>query len=159
MQDDVNPFLAIIAFAIGFPFFWMAVTFAVAQLSGWASLARRFPASRPPTGQSFEWVSGKISRLSNYNRSLNVTVSSEGVHIVPNFIFKFGHKPIFLQWKDVSVLHRGRFLFSSYTDVGLPGGSPGAVRLFGERLADALEHAAPVRLKADADDEDAIEGD
>jgi hypothetical protein len=111
MQDNVNTLFAIIAFAIGFPIFWMGVVYLVSRLSGWSSLAKRYPATRPASGQYFGWSSGRISRFSNYNHSINVTISSTGVHLETVFFFKFGHAPVFLPWDAIVAMRHSKILF------------------------------------------------
>jgi hypothetical protein len=147
MQDNVNTLFAIIAFAIGFPIFWMGVVYLVSRLSGWSSLAKRYPATRPASGQYFGWSSGRISRFSNYNHSINVTISSTGVHLETVFFFKFGHAPVFLPWDAIVAMRHSKILFATSTVLQLAdGGWPGTIQLYGARQADALAKAAPARL-------------
>jgi len=142
-QFSVWPFAALV---FGFPVVWLAVMYWVSRISGWSSFVRRYPANAQPSGQTYNWSSGRFAWYSTYNRCLIITVSAAGLHINAHYFFRFGHQPIFIPWADVIRMQRAHYVLNSRTTLELPGGWPQTVTLYGRRLADAIAKTAPAHL-------------
>ena len=95
-QTALIPFLA-------FPLFWCGVIYLVGKLGGWNKLAQYFPAQT--IGGSFfaevNFGSLKINGLTNYNNALTIKVGDMGIYMVPFFLFRCGHDPVFIPWSAV----------------------------------------------------------
>jgi hypothetical protein len=84
------------------PAIWVAVTMLIAVLGGWGSLAERFSAREPPLGETLRMQSLSFGLLGNYREAINVTVGPPGVHLVPIVLFRLGHRPLLIPWREVA---------------------------------------------------------
>ncbi|MGE3247441.1 MAG: hypothetical protein AB7F96_09355 [Beijerinckiaceae bacterium] len=141
MPSSLAPFAMVAAFAIGFPLFFAGVVYLVSRLSGWKSLAERFPAAGPPQGEPCTWASARLRYIAGYNRSLIVHVSARGIHMQPMLLFRTGHEPVFIPWEAVEeVRERGLSLFPA-VDVrisGAGGSGPLSIAFHGHRVAETI---------------------
>lgn len=147
MPQTLPTGFTIAAFAVFFPLFWLGVIWLISRLGGWHSLTGEFGANARPQGETFTWITGKFSLLSNYSHSLNVTVSSHGIHIQPMLLFRVGHAPLFFPWTAVGRMVQRRFIFGHVSALHLDtrdGMHP--VTLYGRHLSEALAKYAPGRL-------------
>jgi hypothetical protein len=99
-----------------FPLFvlmWLGITALLSRVSGWSSLAERFRALEPASGESFHFVSGSMggSLPVNYRSCLSVAVSDRGFHLSMLFLFRLGSPPLFIAWADVESIEEKRFMF------------------------------------------------
>jgi hypothetical protein len=131
-----------------FPLFiglWFALTGLLAHVGGWASLARRYRATRPPDGERFRFASGSMgSRILpvRYGGCLFVTVSDEGLHLSILFPFRFQSPPLFIPWSEMESVTEKRYIVSTYTAIRLRGQWP-AISLRGRAghyVRDAYAH-------------------
>ncbi len=106
MQESTVVIFVFAAFFIIFPLFWSAIVWLISRVSGWASLARQYPADGLIDGDVFRWCSARIRFLSSYSNCLTVTVSPAGIHMQPMLFFRIGHKPLFLPWSAIVDLDR-----------------------------------------------------
>ena len=100
--------VAFVAAAVG-----IAVLFSV--LSGWRSLARRFPTRPDAAGEHFRFASAKMGLVSwfpvSYGGVLAVTVAPEGIAMSICQPFRLLCPAFFLPWSEVlSVKERVAFL-------------------------------------------------
>ena len=141
-MQDTNQLLFIAAFAVVFPLFWLAIVFLISRLSGWASVARQYPADGPVAGERFHWCSARFRVFSNYSNCLTVTVATTGVHVQPFVPFRIGHSPIFIPWTAVQEFRRSNYWITSAVLLKIrnrSGGWPTTVTLYGRRMAGSLE--------------------
>ena len=159
MQESTLIILIIAAFAAGFPALWVAVVFLISRLGGWYRLAGRFPARRAAGGKKFGWSSVRLSLFGNYSMSVNVTVSSDGIHMQPVILFRSGHAPVFIPAEEIVSCTPLRFaMFSSIRLKVRTGtrGAPATITFYGRALSAAIEHqccparGGPSRLKPSA---------
>ncbi len=147
MSETLTVVLGIAGFAIGFPILWCSVVWLLAKLGGWATLAARFATKRPARGETFAWSSGRFSMFSSYNNCLNVSVSHEGIHIVPFIAFTIGHEPLLIPWSSVRRLIQRRFLWNYSNGIHIDlGGHNHVITLYGRRLSEGLAKYAPAHL-------------
>jgi len=132
-----------------FPLFiamWFGITGLLAHLGGWASLARRYRAAEPPSGERFRFASGSMGWRFlpvNYGGCLFVTVSEKGIHLSILFLFRFLSPPLFIRWSDMESVTEKRFIVSTYTAIRLRGEWP-AIALRGRAghyVREAYAHA------------------
>jgi hypothetical protein len=113
-----------------FPLFaatWFAITGLLAHLGGWARLARRYRATRPPAGERFRFASGSMGWRFlpvSYGGCLFVTVGDEGIHLSILFLFRFLRPPLFIPWSAMESVSEKRFIVSTYTAIRVRGEWP-----------------------------------
>ena len=151
MDDTLIIFLTIGGGAL--ILFWVTNRFLVPLLSGWQTLSTRYGASGPAQGDSFSWATARFSWFANYGKCLNVTISSDGIHLQPFWLLRSGHKPLFFPWGAVKDLQQSNILFFYSTQIVI--GSDGddwtkTITFYGKMLADSLQKHAPVHLHKNA---------
>lgn len=92
----------IIAFLVIFPLFWMAITYLIAQMSGWAMMAKNYRTDTKPKGYSTSMSSGTIG-WSRYNGVLHLIINEEGLYISILQLFSFGHPALFIPWEHIEL--------------------------------------------------------
>jgi hypothetical protein len=92
-----------------FIFGWIAVSILIAQLSGWARLARHYRDDAPLDGSRFHFQSAGMRFGTNYSGCLTVGVNRKGIHLAVWFLFRFGHPPLVIPWRDITMTERKRF--------------------------------------------------
>ena len=92
-----------------FIFGWIAVSILIAQLSGWARLARHYRADTPHDGIRFHFQSVGMRFGTNYSGCLSVGVNRKGLYLVVWFLFRFGHPPLIIPWRDITMTERKKF--------------------------------------------------
>jgi len=104
---------------------WLGITALLATLSGWRSLAKRFPAKGSTDGERFSFVSASIGALAwfpvNYSGCLFVTVGSMGLAVSVLFPFRFLSPAFALPWSEVESAEERSSFFSRGTLVRLRG--------------------------------------
>ncbi len=95
---------------------WVGSAWLVARISGWASLAARFPADSIVEGQKFRFASGALGRKylpTRYNGALEVTVNSRGLGLSVWFPLRIGSPPLFIPWSAVETASERKRLFAA----------------------------------------------
>lgn len=106
------------AFLVIFPLFWMGIVLLVSRVSG---------CGRP---------------FSSYSGCLTVTVSTDGFHLKPIFVFAAGHDPIFMPWSAVEMVRSsGTSFFASahFTIRNKDDGASKGLTRYGRKLIDSLK--------------------
>jgi hypothetical protein len=102
MTSPIYLILAIIlGFFLVFPLFWMGITFLIAQMSGWSGLAGRYQTNQifPDNTKHFQY--GRMG-LANYNGTLKVGLSREGLYLGVFILFRVGHPDLFIPWSEIT---------------------------------------------------------
>jgi hypothetical protein len=93
-------------FPMVFPFFfaaiWVLAGWMLAQTGGWAALAETYPLAEPFEGKSVRGCSGDFGGMGKYNGALTLGASQQGFYLSVIFLFRFGHKPIFIPWAEIT---------------------------------------------------------
>ncbi len=134
--------LIVPGFFISFALFWSMVVFLIARIGGWASLARQYPATTPPSGKSFQWRSARFGYLGSYRNTLEVTLSPAGLYMRPVIFFRMGHDPVLIPWNAIADADRSDQFFVSALRLSIRDGNSGDVRnitFYGQPLVDAIE--------------------
>ena len=95
---------------VAMPAFWCVVVLVLSYLSGWQTLAASYSAHEPPRGIQFTGQNGSVGVVS-YRNSLTVHVAREGLFITTPFIFRIGHKPLFIPWSAIKNQKPIKFLW------------------------------------------------
>jgi hypothetical protein len=88
---------------------WIALSILIAQLSGWARLARHYRADAPLDGDRFHFQSAGMRFGTNYNGCLTIGVDRKGLYLAVWFLFRIGHPPLLVPWRDITMTERKRF--------------------------------------------------
>ena len=101
-------------FLVFFVCMWAVITGALANLSGWASLATRFRSLSPISGEPFRFASAGMGFRwlpVSYGSCLKFMVNSQGFGMSILFPFRFLSPPLFIPWAQVESVTKRRFLF------------------------------------------------
>jgi hypothetical protein len=148
--DDLfsHPALFVPLAVVGFALWFCFVSFALAHLGGWATLARAYRAWTPFAGTTRSGQSGAVG-WSNYGNSLIVGCDQRGLSLAVLFLFRAGHPPLFIPWEDISVTEsRSLFVFTCF-DLRFRK-APGVRFRIRPRLAERLRAQAGARWPAPA---------
>jgi len=121
------------------PVLWLAISFAVAHLSGWTRLARQFRCDERPTGRAV-MCSARIGEV-RYKGMLLLRATDEGLHMSVVLPFRFGHEPVRIPWNafgETTTEEIFRVPFT-YTSAGEDGVALVALRLPGW-MADCITY-------------------
>lgn len=103
-----------IAFLIVFPLIWCGVLKLLSVVSGWAALARQFPAGeRPVSGEEHRWVTAMVGSVS-YKRALTLHLAADGLFIETGKLFSIGHPRLFIPWSTMRKGEPARLFWMSY---------------------------------------------
>ena len=120
---------------------WCGVCFVIAQITGWATLARRFRATSPPPPQTWNRQTTRMRWSARYGRCLTVGADPAGLYLAPFFLYRVGHPPLLLPWPEVSVRRRWKVLFLRYVELQLGREEQIPLRISGA-LADRIQAAS-----------------
>lgn len=103
-----------LAFLIIFPLIWCGVVKLLSVVSGWAALARQFPAGeRPVSGEEHRRVTAMVGSVS-YKRSLTLHLAADGLFVETGKLFSIGHPRLFIPWSAVRRREPVRLFWMSY---------------------------------------------
>jgi len=102
-------------FLLFFVALWVAICLVIAQVGGWAELARHYRATNPFQGERWRFRSARMRLNGHYNNCLTVGANIQGLYLSTMFLFRVGHPPLFIPWPDISVT-KGKTLWWSYTE-------------------------------------------
>jgi hypothetical protein len=109
-----------------FVFGWLTVTGLLAHLSGWRSLAQRFPA-RAVEGERFRFASANLGKQTwlpvSYSNCLFFTVARSGLSISVFFPFRFLSPEMHIPWSQVDSVEEKSWLLGRRTEVRIHGSS------------------------------------
>ena len=81
--------------------FWAAVSFLISRISGWSLLARHYRMEDSFDGQRWRFQSCRMRWMTSYNNALTIGADRRGLYLSLVFLFRPGHPPLFIPWKDV----------------------------------------------------------
>jgi hypothetical protein len=122
-------------------FFWCAVSFLIAAVSGWMDLVQRFRLSSTFAGSTWSFQSASMRWMSRYRSCLNVGADPSGLQLSMFFLFRPGHPPLFIPWSEITVARRWKFLFIPQVKL-LLGREEQIPFVISETLADRIRAAA-----------------
>ena len=132
-------------FPIFFPFFflglWIFVTYWIALTSGWRLLAKRFRFQGVFTGAKWSMQSARMRMTAHYSGALTVGADNTGLFIVPFFLFRAWHPPLFIPWVEITATAKTQLYFFKVVELRL-GRSEEIPFRINARLAAEVEAAA-----------------
>ena len=137
--------LIVIGSLFAFVAFWAFVVTIVGRFSGWHRLAQDFEATRQPNGQTLGWKSMRFGFSGNYNGTVNITPSFEGLHLQTVLPFRVGHKPLLIPWEYITLGEPQSVLLGKSISAEIApkyGGSATKISFYGQNVIDALQKHA-----------------
>jgi hypothetical protein len=110
-MKDWLPLVLIAIFPLFFLGMWCSVLRLLSRIGGWAKIAEEYRAVSPSQGTRYRWRSMQIRPFMNYSSALDVTLSRQGVYLVPFVMFRIGHEPLLIPWSCVGPLEEKSLLF------------------------------------------------
>ena len=110
-EDTLLAIIVPLAFLIGFPLLWSAILWFNSRISGWSTLAGKYPYREPLNPTCFSFQSLILRYLFNYNGVLKVCVDDEGVYFSVLFLFRPGHAPFFVPWEEINGTKKRHFFY------------------------------------------------
>lgn len=107
-------------FIPAFALIWFGISGLLSLLSGWGSLASRFPAEEEIQGERFRFVSGSMGLPFfpvNYGNCLFLTINERGFRLRILFPFRFLSPPLFVPWASIDSVVEKRFLLMRYAAI------------------------------------------
>jgi hypothetical protein len=109
-----------------FPLLWIFVCYVLSWSGGWRKLAKRFRATELK-GEPHYLEGAIVGRIglfggASYRGCLTIRIHPEGLGLSVWFIFRAGHPPLFIPWKELRFIGEEKFFwfrFSKY-QVGDP---------------------------------------
>jgi hypothetical protein len=91
------------------------VSLVLSIVGGWSKLAQFYNSTDGIEGTEWRFQCASTRFGVKYNRCLNITANGEGIRITMLFLFRAGHPPLFIPWRDISVKQETSFHFWKYT--------------------------------------------
>ncbi|MBI5526892.1 MAG: hypothetical protein HY897_11210 [Deltaproteobacteria bacterium] len=111
--------IPVAAFLVFGPAIWIFVCVVLSVLGGWRALAQVYrstlPPSFPPPRNLWKFQSARFRWGTNYNGILTVGADDAGLHLSVFFLFKAGHPPLLIPWRDITAVAYRGLLFSGRT--------------------------------------------
>jgi len=123
----LDSFLTSHWFFVVFSAGWLGVSYTLGKESGWQNLAKKHSyKSQSDTPKTFYTGNGYIGNI-RYNGILQISANNRGIYLRIFFPFRFGHKKLFLTWRDIASITLENGLFSDKT--------PGFLKKIGKSLS------------------------
>jgi hypothetical protein len=102
-------------FFVFFIAIWVAVCFLIAQMGGWAELARHYRATDSFDGERWHFRSARMRLNGHYNGCLTVGANPQALYLSVLFLFRIGHPALCIPWQEISVT-TGKTLWWKWTE-------------------------------------------
>jgi hypothetical protein len=123
-----------LGFALFFVAVWLAVSFLLSYISGWAFVAEHYRSKRPFAGRYERIPSSQMGPLGPFGGARNalyVGVDSEALHLRMFFLFRVNCRDLSIPWRDITVT-RGKSFFMNYMEFHFRQAPKIAVRIYGK---------------------------
>lgn len=99
-------------FFLPFVAIWLFFSVVISTYGGWKELAENHPYNGENlTGVTFRFQSAGMGFFGWYKNCITIFVTDLGIVIQPMLLFRFRHKPIFIEWEDISDSYYTKFVF------------------------------------------------
>jgi hypothetical protein len=134
------PWLVITILILAWIPFFAAIMMIVARIGGWRELADKYPQTHIIDGTTWRWQHLGLRRGVSYNMIVTVAASAEGVRFHLPWMFRAGHRAIFLPWNELTITRRNR-MFGVVVSLQ-PAGTPHIPVHMTAKLAEKLKAIA-----------------
>lgn len=135
-QAKLALFVVVPLFCVFFTLIWAGVVFSVSRFSGWAALAKAYPAPAGTKPTMWRYRTAYLRFGSRYRGVLAFDADAQGFTVAPMWLFGVGHKPIRVPWSEVATKEE-TWLFFPYvtlTFAKVPGLPMRIPQTFGREL-------------------------
>jgi hypothetical protein len=125
------PQLWFVLFFIGM---WLAVTFLLSYISGWAFLAKRYRAAQPFAGRYERIPSSQMGPLGPFGGARNalyIGIDPRGLYLRMFVLFRLNCRDLFIPWPEITVT-RGRSFFMDFVEFQFSQAPPIHLRIYGK---------------------------
>lgn len=112
-MESVNPAIFILSAAVVFVLWWCFIVYLLSFAGGWRKLAIVYGLPGHSPGACFSFQAGRIGVVS-YNGALTLTVSPEGIVFSVLPVFRPGHSPFMIPWRDIAITGTGFWGFVKF---------------------------------------------
>jgi len=124
-----------------FALIWIGTSYMLALVSGWMELAKVYGSDKLCTGKVWRFQSMRLWPA-NYNGCVNIGTDFDGVCLYLFFLFRAGHRPLFISWSDITAVRKvKRIRIFNYVELSLAQ-CPSVKICIDERLAARLVEAS-----------------
>ena len=123
-----------------FPLVWAGVSFVIAQVGGWAELSRYYRSTGPFQGEKWYMRSCRMRLTTRYDCCVTVGANPDALFLSTVFLFRLGHPPLQIPWRDISVTN-GKTMFWSWTEFRFQHAPTVWVRFYGRLGGDIRDNA------------------
>ena len=110
-----GPQFAAVLFLVGI---WLAVTFLLSYISGWAIVAEHYRAGQPYAGR-YERIRftqmGPLGPFGGARNAVSVGADPQGLHLRMFILFRINCRDLCIPWRDITVT-RGRSWFMDFIE-------------------------------------------
>ncbi|MCU0659485.1 MAG: hypothetical protein MUF64_30745 [Polyangiaceae bacterium] len=119
MQSELPLFfipLILVGFLLFFVGLWSGISWLMAQVSGWSSMATRYPC--PPGVQGAALDSGFAVRVgvASYRGVISFSATPQGLMVEVMALFPF-HRPLLIPWSAIALRRGGAIFFAGEMQV------------------------------------------
>jgi hypothetical protein len=79
---------------------WGGLSLAIAALGGWRRIASSYCASSEPVGRRYFMQQCNVGFI-RYGNYTTIHTSPEGIHVAVLFVYRPGHRPLFIPWDAI----------------------------------------------------------
>ncbi len=139
--------LIIIAFLVIFPLFWLGITFLIAKISGWGTMAKYYRTDNKPEGYTKSMTSGTVG-WARYNYILHLVLNEEGLYMSTISIFSLTNPPLFIPWEHIELRGKVDFLMMVRQRLSIftPNGKRIAKVLLSRSIFEAASEVIPYSI-------------
>lgn len=138
-MQNYLPLLIVPGFLAFFAGFWCLVGVGLAQMSGWATLARLYKAMGHAPGPRSPMQSGALNGVA-FGSALTVGVSEQGLFLAVFPLFRAGHPPLLIPWSQMSDFELEKRLWATVHTTRIRAGSETVeLTLNDRRVADRIQ--------------------
>jgi hypothetical protein len=136
-MSNLNPFFLSIGMLVGI---WLVVSMVISQIGGWALLAQQYRCLEPFPETRWSFQRAQFRWGTAYNNCLTFGADPHGLYLAVFPLFRLGHPPLFIPWREISVSRRKTLWIKQVRlQLGLERQIPVTIR---ENLAQKLQNAA-----------------
>ncbi len=82
---------------------WIFVSYGISLIGGWHELCGVYPAEQPFQGESWSFQNVAVRFAVGYHNIVKIGANPEGLYLAVFPLFRAGHPPLFIPWRDISV--------------------------------------------------------
>lgn len=99
-----------VVFIVVFPLLWCGICLLLSRLGGWGELAAVYPAREPVTGPANGFAAALFRWSVRYKGCLTFTAAPAGLHLAVWPIFRPGHPPLLIPWREITAVETSGML-------------------------------------------------